>query len=161
MEPFFSDVMLLSTERKARQSNVLLMAKKDSVNFYSDLNWIHVNLLLATTSCIFPVNCCPSTVPEHLYLPASSNPTSFKPADLSQGSWEDSEDVEKEAGRRSGVGLKINPGFSFSQIELEGIKPGENTQGSVTADPTAAYTLVLSLDGWMIPVREREWTRRV
>lgn len=48
----------------------------------------------------------------------------------------------------------MDPGFSFSQAEPEGDKPGENTQGRVTSDPTAAYTLVLSLDGWTIPVRE-------
>lgn len=75
-------------------------------------------------------------------------------ADLSKVGLEDEEDGEKEAGRRPGEGLKRDPGFSFSQTGLKGIKPGENTHGSVTADPTAAYTLVLSLDGWMIPVRE-------
>lgn len=69
----------------------------------------------------------------------------------------DGEDGEKEAGRRPGAGLlKPDPGFSFSQAELDGIKPEENTQGSVTSDPTAAYTLVLSLDGWMIPERKGE-----
>lgn len=55
--------------------------------------------------------------------------------------------------------MKRYSGFSFSQTGLDGIKPGENTQGSVTADPTAAYTLVLSMDGWTIPVREKKSLR--
>lgn len=82
-------------------------------------------------------------------MPSSSNHTSFKVADLSKVGREDG---EKE--RRLGTDFKRDPGLSFSQTGLEGIKPGENTQGSVTADFTAAYTLVLSLGGWMIPVRE-------
>lgn len=82
-------------------------------------------------------------------MPSSSNHTSFKVADLSKVGREDG---EKE--RRLGTDFKRDPGLSFSQTGLEGIKPGENTQGSVTADSTAAYTLVLSLGGWMIPVRE-------
>lgn len=102
---------------------------------------------MATTSCIFRFKRCPFTVAEHLYIPSSSNQTSFKVADLSKVGSEDEEDGEKEAGRRPGEGLKRDPGFSFSQTGLKGIKPGENTHGSVTADPTEAYTLALSLDG--------------
>lgn len=75
-------------------------------------------------------------------------------ADLSWLGWDDGEGREKEAGSWLVAGLK--PGFSFSQAELEGIKPGENTQGRTAADPRAAYTLVLSLEGWMIPAREHK-----
>lgn len=115
-----------------------------------------MSLLLATTSCIFRVSLWPSTVPEHLYLPSSSNATSRTLADLSQGTWEDVEDSEKEGGKWPTTVLKREPGFSFSQTGPEGFRPGVNTQGSVAADPTAAYTLALSLGGWTIPVRERE-----
>lgn len=50
--------------------------------------------------------------------------------------------------------MNWDPGFSLSQTGEEGVKPVEKTQGSATADPTAAYTLVLSSDGWMIPFSE-------
>ena len=52
--------------------------------------------------------------------------------------------------------MKINPGFSFSQTGSEGVRPEEKTQGRETADPTAAYSLVPSVDGWMIPVRVKK-----
>lgn len=100
---------------------------------------------------MFRLNCCPFTVPEHLYIPSSSNHTSFRAADLSDFLLKDDEDGEKE--KRLGSGLKKDPGFRLSQTSLVGIKPGEKAQGSVAADPRAAYTLVLSLGGWMIPVR--------
>lgn len=46
------------------------------------------------------------------------------------------------------------PGFTLSQSGEEGIKSEEKRHGSMTADPTAAYTLVLSSDGWTIPLSE-------
>lgn len=100
---------------------------------------------------MFRLNCCLFTVPEHLYRPPSSNHTSFRAADLSEGVLKDDEDGGKE--KRLGSGLKKDPDFRFSQARLVGIKPGEKTQGSVAADPRAAYTLVLWLGGLMIPVR--------
>lgn len=100
---------------------------------------------------MFRLSCCPFTVPEHLYTPLSSDHTSFRAADISEVVLKDDEDGEKE--KRLGSGLKKDRGFRFSQTRLVGIKPGEKTQGSVAADPRAAYTLVLSLGGWMIPVR--------
>lgn len=112
------------------------------------------SLLWATTSCMFRLNCCPFTVPEHLYRPSSSNHTSFRVADLSEVGPKIDEDGEKE--NRVGSGLKKDPGFLFSQTTLVGIKSGEKTQGSVAADPKTAYTLVLSLGGRKIPVREHK-----
>lgn len=113
----------------------------------------YVNLLLATTSCTVRVCLCLCITPEHLYLPLSSGLTSFRLTDMSQGSWEENEDGEK-AGRRPRAKLKWDPGFSFSQLGEDGAKSVEKTQGRVAADPTAAYTLVLSSGGWTIPLRE-------
>lgn len=84
-------------------------------------------------------------------MPSSSERTSFKMADLSTLGWDDAAGWEKEAGSWLVAALKGKPGSSFSQAELEGIKPGEKTQGRVAADPRAAYTLVSSLGGWTIP----------
>lgn len=85
-------------------------------------------------------------------MPPSSERTSFKMADLSTlGGDDGADDGEKEAGSWLVAALKGKPGFSFSQAELEGLKPGEKTQGRVAADPRAAYTLVSSLGGWTIP----------
>lgn len=122
----------------------------------ASVNYECVSLLLATTSCTFLVSRCPSAVAEHLYLPSSSDLTSVKLADLSHRWWDEKVDEANEGGRRPGADLERNPVLSLSQRGSEGIKPGENTQGRVTADPTAAYTLVLSVDGWTIPVKERE-----
>lgn len=84
-------------------------------------------------------------------MPSSSERTSFKMADLSTLGWDDGAGGEKEAGSGLVAALKGKPDSSFSQAELEGIKPGEKTQGRVAADPRAAYTLVSSLGGWIIP----------
>lgn len=72
-------------------------------------------------------------------------------ADLSTLGWDDGAGWEKEAGSWLVAALMGKPGSSFSQAELEGIRPGEKTQGRVAADPRAAYTLVSSLGGWTIP----------
>lgn len=61
---------------------------------------------------------------------------------------------ENDDRRGPGAGSTRDPGWSFCQSGSEGFEPAENTQGRLTADPRAAYTLVVSLDGWMIPVRE-------
>lgn len=60
--------------------------------------------------------------------------------------------MKKEGGKRSGVSLeKKEAGCSFSHRDEEGVNPGEKTQGRWTADPTAAYTLVSSVGGWIMP----------
>lgn len=46
---------------------------------------------------------------------------------------------------------KKEAGCSFSHRDEEGVNPGEKTQGRWTADPTAAYTLVSSVGGWIMP----------
>lgn len=62
-----------------------------------------MGLLLATTSCMFRVNRRFATVPEHLYVPASSNQASLNMADASE---EDCADCESRVRRRRlGEGL--------------------------------------------------------
>lgn len=120
------------------------------MNNYSgtfSLTWSWVNLLLATTSCIVRVSLFSFMVPAHLYLPWSLSSTSFIMRDWSQG--------EKD-GRLLMFRSIGFPTPTFSQDVVLGLNPAEKTQGRVTADPTAAYTMVLSLGGLMIPVDEKK-----
>lgn len=103
------------------------------------------NIPLATTSCIDLVSVCVFTIPVHLYLPSFSGWTSSIIMDLSDG------DVETERFLNMGE----NSLSSFSTIAQVGEIPGENIQGIVNGDPSAAYSLMLSLDGWIIPKKEK------
>lgn len=107
-----------------------------------------MNSLLMVTSFIFRLSLCPCAVPEHLYQPSSSTWTSVTLADLSQ--------VEPcDEGRANDEGRWPKEILlTLSQSKLVGVKPVENTQGSLTAEPTAAYTFMLSSGGWIIPVRD-------
>lgn len=103
---------------------------------------------------MFRVTLCSFTVPEQRYVPSSSGQTSVRVADLS------AKDCEEEVKRRRrGAVLYREPNSFFSQTVSSGLKAAEKTQGRVTAEPTAAYTLVPSSRGVIIPEKPKENVR--